>query len=213
MSNSLMDLHPWYALQVRGGKEQNVACLLSAKGFQTFLPTFVERRAWADRTKEATVPLFRGYVFSRFDYSHHRLPILTVPGVKKIVGFRGAADIVEEAEMSSIRCLVSAHAQLHPWPKPEAGHLVRVAKGLFRGVEGVIVRHKGGQRLVVCISILARSVMLELDENWISDLETVPGPLISLSVGALSTQIGKPRSHTATRVRAEQLRLLPSMTA
>jgi hypothetical protein len=45
-------------------------------------------RKRSDRTKKLDLPLFPGYVFCCFD-ANKRLPILTTPGVVKVVGPSG----------------------------------------------------------------------------------------------------------------------------
>src|SRR5436305_785209 len=75
----------WYAVYVRSKHEKTVADALSLKGYECMLPTYREQRKWSDRTKVLELPLFPGYVFSRFDVEL-RLPVLTVPGVISITG-------------------------------------------------------------------------------------------------------------------------------
>ena len=65
----------WYALKVRTRNEPLVKDVLQRKSYETFLPTYTEKRRYVDRVKKVDVPLYPGYVFCRFDATK-RLPIL-----------------------------------------------------------------------------------------------------------------------------------------
>lgn len=152
----------WFALQVRTRREQSTIGLLSSKGYQAFLPTYKLQRHWSGRTKDVVAPLFPGYVFCRFD-SSNRLPILVTPGVIAVVG-RGRVPVpVEESEISAIQTLVSSGLPAEPWPYLEVGQRVRIEDPALFGVEGILIRFKGVGRIVLSVSLLRRSVALEID--------------------------------------------------
>src|SRR4051794_9841746 len=56
----------WHALWTRSRHEPLVCSELTAKGIETFLPTYTRVSKWSDRTKRIAVPLFPGYCFARF---------------------------------------------------------------------------------------------------------------------------------------------------
>jgi transcription antitermination factor NusG len=70
----------WYALRVRSNFDKVVALTLRGKGYSEFLPVYRKLSRCTDRKKQIELPLFPGYVFSRFDINS-QLPILTIPGV------------------------------------------------------------------------------------------------------------------------------------
>ena len=156
----------WYALNVRERLEVGISRNLEAKGYESFLPSYMSRRMWSDRTKLLEVSLFPGYVFCRFDFSD-RLPVLSVPGVKSVVGIGKLATPVEERELEAVRAVVKSGLACGPWPFLSAGQLVRLERGPLRDVEGIILEVKGTYRLVVSISLLMRSVSVEVDRDWV----------------------------------------------
>jgi transcription antitermination factor NusG len=161
--------HKWFALQVRTRWESSTALLLDGKGFEAFLPTYKARRRWSGRLKEVTAPLFPGYVFCRFDV-HNRLPILVTPGVIAIVG-RGKVPLpVDESEISAIQAVVSPGLRPEPWPFLEVGQRVRIETEPLRGLEGILLSIKGGSRIVLSVSLLRRSVALEIDRSCVMPL-------------------------------------------
>jgi transcription antitermination factor NusG len=157
--------HPWYALKVRTRSEVFVGECLSHKSFQTFVPTFQEARTYSDRIKKVESALFPGYIFCRLDVEH-RLPILTTPGVEYIITQESIPQPIPEKEIEGIRRVVE-DGKAKPWPYLKTGDRVRVKAGSFAGVEGLLVSEKGTDRLVLSVSLLQRSVAVEMDRLWV----------------------------------------------
>jgi hypothetical protein len=57
-----------------------------------------------------------------------------------------------------------------PWPYLEVGHVVRIGEGPLRGLTGIVHKIKSGLKLVLSISLLQRSVAVEIDRAWISSM-------------------------------------------
>jgi transcription antitermination factor NusG len=159
----------WYALHVRTRFEKVVARNLQGKGYEEFLPLYRRVSRWSDRTKEIELPLFPGYVFSRFN-PHDRLPILTIPGVNAIVGVGKNFLPVQESELDAIRAVLKSGAYCEPWPFLEAGQPVRVEYGPLAGSEGLVMMVKNSYRLVISINMLQRSVAVEIDRDCLKPL-------------------------------------------
>jgi transcription antitermination factor NusG len=154
----------WYALQVRTRWESSTTTLLSGKGFQTFLPTYKTEKRWRGKPREVTAPLFPGYVFCRFD-ARNRLPVLVTPGVITVVARARIPIPVEDSEIEAIQKVVYAGFQVEPWPYLELGQLVRIEHGALGGMEGILIGFKGVHRIVLSVSLLRRSVALEIDRS------------------------------------------------
>lgn len=159
----------WYALRVKSQRENTVACHLHARGFESFLPLYKCRRHWSDRFKEIELPFFPGYVFCRFN-PLNRLSVLSIPGVIHVVGVGRTPVAVDETEMSALQAAFRSGLPSRPWPFLQVGHRVRIEYGPLRGVEGILLGFRGQQRLVLSISLLQRSVDVQIDEAWIQPL-------------------------------------------
>jgi transcription antitermination factor NusG len=160
----------WFALHVRPRFEKFSANHLSEKGYEVFLPTYVSKRKWSDRVKTISLPLFPSYIFCRFDIQS-RLPILIAPGVKSIVGVGKLPTPVDESEIAAVRHVMESTLPSQPWPYLSVGETVRVEKGPLKGVSGIVVRVKGVERLIVSVSLLMRSVCVEIDRSSVTPLE------------------------------------------
>lgn len=156
----------WFAVHVRARWEQSTAKILTGKGYETLLPMYQSERRWGGRLRTVYAPLFPSYVFCRFDMLK-RLPILVTPGVVAIVS-RGRVPVpVEQSEITAIQTLVSSGTQAEPWPYLEVGERVRIEDTALQGVEGILLHLKGSRRVVVSVSLLRRSVALEIDRAFV----------------------------------------------
>jgi transcription antitermination factor NusG len=175
----------WFAVQVRARWESRVANLIAGKQLETLLPTYTAERRWSDRSKVVEAPLFPGYLFCRFDI-HDRLPVLITPGVISVVG-RGKTPIaVEESEISAIQKVILSGIQTQPWPYLEIGERVRIQHDILGGMEGILTSFKGHQRVTISVTLLRRSVALEVDSAWVHPIGSSKmasrNPIAALSV-------------------------------
>src|SRR5215813_57925 len=167
-------MHPgesslWYALYVRARFEKVVARNLRGKGYEEFLPLYRRYSRWSDRIKAIDVPLFPGYVFCRFN-PHHRLPILTIPGVNAIVGFGKNFISLDEGELNAIGAVLTSGNYCEPSSFLQVGERVRVEYGRLAGTEGIVLMFKNTCRLVISINMLQRSVAVEIDRDCLKSV-------------------------------------------
>jgi transcription antitermination factor NusG len=165
---------PWFALQVRTRNEVGVAEQLGGQGYERFLPQYKVRKRWSDRIKEVDAPLFPGYLFCRFD-PHDRLPILKTPGVMQIVGFKNGPVAVDESEIQALQRIAAAGAPHQPWPFLTAGDRVRIESGPLLGLEGILTEVRRSHRLVLSVTLLQRSVAVEIDSALVTAI-ALPKP-------------------------------------
>jgi transcription antitermination factor NusG len=159
----------WWALYTRHQHEKTVAEMLSAKGFEVFLPLYESVRNWKDRKKLLSLPLFPCYVFVRGGIDR-KLQVVTTPGVHMVL-YRGEqVAAISEPEIQAIRTVVEGNFRVEPHPFLKCGDRVRVIRGALEGVEGILIRKKNLVRLVLSVDMLAQSVAVEVDA---SDIESV----------------------------------------
>lgn len=158
----------WYAIRVMSNRERTVASILAAKGFPVSLPICRSRRNRTGRLKESV--LFPGYLFCSFD-PKALLPIISVPGVVHIICRERMPVPVDPIEMEAIQQLAKAGLDSEPWPYIMIGERVRICEGPMAGVEGILAREGSRDRIVISISLLMRSVMVELDRTAVESIE------------------------------------------
>ena len=157
----------WFAVAVKPRFDKAVARTLESKGFETLLPLYKKQHRYAARSTVSELPLFPGYVFCRFN-ALTRLPILTTPGVTQILGTGSIPLALSEEEIVSLRVAIQADLPLQPFPFLQAGQRVRIEQGALTGVVGLVVRIKASLRLILSVTLLQRSVLVEIDRHQVS---------------------------------------------
>jgi len=161
----------WFALRVKSNRENVTVSSLRGKGYDVCLPTYQK----VVRPKPVESPIFPGYVFCCFDVSH-RLPILTVPGVVGIVGCGKVPEPVKDDEMDYLRTLAVSGVPRKPSAYIGEGDRIRVTGGPLNGVEGLLVREKDSDFLVISVTLLQRSLKVEMERQWITPVAPKPLP-------------------------------------
>ena len=179
---------PWFAILTRTGTgtEKNATLLLENAGYECYLPVIKYTRHWSDRTQEIELPLFPGYLFCRMN-PHNRLPVLMTPGVIQIVGVGKTPIPIAEEEIAAIQRVGKSGLPAMPWPYLKIGHVARIVDGPLRGLSGIVVKIKSGSKLVLSVSLLQRSVAVEVDRRWIGDAIAARPPVNG-------EQYGRPRA-------------------
>jgi transcription antitermination factor NusG len=161
----------WFALTVAPRKEKAAAETLRANGFEEFLPLYTAKRQWSDRVKKLEHPLFPGYVFCRF-IPQQRQAVLKTPCVVSIVSFGKLPEPIEDSEIAALQAVCRSGLPARPHPNPEVGSRVRLHEGPLRGLEGILVEDKQ-TRLILSLTLLQRSVSVEIERAWIEPPRTL----------------------------------------
>lgn len=157
----------WFALRIQSRLATIASSTLAGKGYEEFLPTYRTQRRWSDRVKQVDVPLFTGYLFCRFDPTDRQVPVLGTPGVISIVGAGKTPIAIPEAEIAAVRSIVRSGLAAQPWPYLRLGSPVYIERGPLAGLEGIVTSTDKICRLVVSVSLLQRSVAVEIDRDWV----------------------------------------------
>ena len=157
----------WYALAVKPRHEKSVHRILGIKEQDSFLPLYGKNHRYARREKVFHLPWFPGYVFCRFSLGACR-PVITTPGVIRVLGSGGDAIPIDDSEIASIKLAINARTPVEPWPFLQAGERVRITEGALAGVEGTLIQVKQEPRIVLSVALLQRSVLLEIDRTLIT---------------------------------------------
>jgi transcription antitermination factor NusG len=165
----------WYAFYVRPRHEKSVFSQLEARQQETFLPLYRTKNKWADRWKTVSLPLFPGYVFCRFDLAN-RFSLLSLPGVVDVVRLGSDPAPIDTDEIEAIQLIVNSGAYAEPYPHLAYGDRVQMRGGPFNGLAGTLMQVRNTLRLVVSLELLNRSVLVEIDRDWV-----VPFPLSKLA--------------------------------
>jgi transcription antitermination factor NusG len=156
----------WYAVRVKPRHEKRVAEHLVSRGYETILPLTRSTRVWGKRASTASIPVFDGYVFCQLDV-HRRLPVLTTPGVLYVLGTSDGPVPIKQSELRSLRIIVQSNLPLTPWETYTPGTDVLIVAGPLMGARGVVLDVANDRKLIVSVSLLQRSVAVQLHSDWL----------------------------------------------
>lgn len=162
------ELARWVAFYTLSRREKDLMRKLEAAAVPFYAPLIRRRlRSAGGRARESQVPLFGGYVFSRVDDDQRRAALATNT-IARWLPIVDDAGLVKD--LRAIKRLIDADQPLAPEARIEPGQQVRVCSGPLRGIEGMVVRRQGGQRLVVAVQFLNQGASVELEDV---DLEVI----------------------------------------
>src|SRR5262249_20200833 len=92
-----------------------------------------------------------------------------------------------ETEIYSLQTALKTRFPVEPFPFVQTGQRVRIDRGVLAGVEGIVMSFKQNLRLVLSITLLQRSVLLEIGRDQVS-LAGIPDLLQTNAAGSFPNQ-------------------------
>lgn len=178
----------WFAFRVRPRHEKSVALHLAEKQQHCFVPLLRKSRTWAKRHVQVDIPLISGYVFCKSE-RFGMLPILTTPGVIGVIRSSNTPISIPECEISSLERAIEARLPLEPCAYEEVGQSVEIRSGPLAGISGIVSDRRKGEHIILSVSLLRRSVMVQVEAQHLSTHEKAherPMALVGARFGGLS---------------------------
>ncbi|MBZ5601264.1 MAG: hypothetical protein LAO79_03060 [Acidobacteriia bacterium] len=151
---------------MRSRHEKSVKSQLDAKDKEAFLPLYSARHKWADRSQTVSLPLFPGYVFCRFTPAD-RSAVMTTSGIIDVVRIGTDPAPLPEHEIDAIRRVVNSPLLTEPYAGLARGQEVVVVGGPLAGIHATVTEVKKNLRLVLSVDLLQRSVLVEIERDWV----------------------------------------------
>ena len=156
---------PWEIAHLRSRQEKAVARLLLDSEMPFYLPQIERKSKKNGRTFVSHLPLFPGYIFLR----HVKGLRETLWRTSAVVTMMEVLDQEKlDTELAQIKRLQENGAVLTPREEFLPGDAVVIMEGVFAGYQGVIVEERGAMRLIVCVSILRKSIAVEFPREVIA---------------------------------------------
>jgi len=149
---------PWHVAHVRSRQEKVLARRLREHGVPFYLPQIERVIERSSRRFRSYVPLFAGYVFFR-GAAEARDAAVRSGVVARIVSVEDQELL--GAQLEQIRRLQLAGASFEVYEELSPSDIVTITEGPFRGYTGAVVRSGRGDRLVVALTLLRKSVAVE----------------------------------------------------
>jgi transcriptional antiterminator RfaH len=157
----------WYAVHVRPNYEMAVARRLKEIGVEEFLP--INKSAPVSRRNRfaSGPPLFPGYVFPHLDL-HSGPRLYNIPGIIRILGHGGQAIPIEDSEIAMVRSIADSPLAVESIPYFQSGEKIRLTAGPLCGVAGTFLSSSKGNKLVVSLPLLMRSLAVTVLSEWVT---------------------------------------------
>lgn len=149
---------PWRVTHVRSRQEKVLARRLCEHQIPFYLPQVERVAERSARRLRSYVPLFPGYVFIRGDDRAHDVALRSGVTVRII---EVDDQVLLSAQLAQIRSLQLAGASFEVYDELLPNDVVTITEGPFRGYTGAVVRSARGDRLIVSLSLLRKSLAVE----------------------------------------------------
>lgn len=156
----------WYALWTRSHCERLVYDQLYAKGLNPFLPAIYVWSRRAGVRRRIQTPMFPGYLFMQHAMDKESyIEVRKSRGLVCLLGERwDRLAVVPDREIRAIQAVCQSGLPVRPHTFLREGQRVRIVRGPFLDVEGILVRQQlNTGLLVLSVELLQRSVAVEVD--------------------------------------------------
>ena len=136
-----------------------------------FYGPMIKRRSQSPggRSRVSYVPLFPGYVFLHGS-EEHRYRSLTTNCVSRCLEVGNGLELARD--LRQIHQLITSDAPLTPEARLEPGMRIRVRSGSLAGLEGVVIKRRGAQRLLVIVHFLQQGASVQLEDYQVERIDS-----------------------------------------
>lgn len=158
----------WWVAHTKARNEKSLAWDLLKRDTSYFLPMVEKVRVLRGRRVKSVLVLFPGYLFF-CGTQEHRYKAMTTNRIATTIEVLDQQSLVKE--LSNIQTAMTGPKQLDPFPYLQVGRRCTVTAGALKGVEGLLVRRKNVDRLVLRVQVLGQAVSTEIDASLVEVLD------------------------------------------
>ncbi|MDA0989295.1 MAG: hypothetical protein O3A51_00910 [Verrucomicrobia bacterium] len=151
-------------LYLRPRCEKKLAEFCQIHHLPFYLPLREETKIYQRRKVTVEKPLFPSYFFCAFD-ADGRAKLLKTNNVLRILEPRSRRQLLHE--LAQIRRALRVDPTLSTCAALQAGRVVRILGGPFRGVEGIVRAIRGQTKVCLNVEMIGRAVAVEVDRQYL----------------------------------------------
>jgi len=157
----------WYCFHVRPRREKKVVEFGLQQGARVYLPLRKSVKKYNGWQRELMVPYFSGYVFGCVsEWECYKL--ICTGHIANVLKVYNQEELLRDLKEVEKALQVSRELQTFPYIKK--GRRVRIKRGAFRGIEGIVSERHGNFRVILTINFIRKGVSIEVDSE---DVEPV----------------------------------------
>ena len=170
-------MEKWIAVYTKSRHEKVVIQKLENKNIEAYCPIFKERRQWSDRKRWVEFPLFRSYVFAKIELKNS-LYILQAMGVHHIIKFQGNISIIPNEIIQNIKNMIGGGFRVEQVEYFVKGDEVIVADGPLKGMEGIVVKIKNENKLVLKVAAIQQAIAVQIHPGYLKPKKKHVNPIL-----------------------------------
>jgi transcription antitermination factor NusG len=149
----------------RSRREKKVAHYCNVVGIKYYLPLESKIKIYGRKKVQTALPLFPGYLFVLAD-EKERYELLLTHHIAKILKVSNQSELIEDLE--KIYVAESCEIKLVPCELNIEGRSARIEIGPMRGLEGIICRIKGRERIILNVNFINRAAAFDINRSDIT---------------------------------------------
>ena len=170
-------MEKWIAVYTKSRHEKVVIQELENKNIEAYCPIFKERRQWSDRKRWVEFPLFRSYVFAKIELKNS-IYILQAMGVHHIIKFQGNISIIPNEIIQNIKSMIDGDFTVEQVEYFVKGDEVIVVEGPLKGMEGIVVKIKNENKLVLKVAAIQQAIAVQIHPGYLKPKKKHVNPIL-----------------------------------
>lgn len=158
----------WFVCHTKPRCEKKFAHLMTAEGFEHYLPLVTSVRRYPSQVKKFTKPLFPGYVFARVSATR-RTRVFQQDLLARLIPVDDEAKFLVQLE--DVRAITASGLEVALHPILRKGTTVRIISGPLKGVHGMVDDPANPSGVVIAVDVLQQGVLIKIP---MSDLQILP---------------------------------------
>jgi len=152
-------------IHTKSRREKKVAQYCNNVEIKYYLPLETRIKIYGRKKVQTTLPLFPGYLFVLAD-EKERYELLLTHHISKILKVSNQLELLEDLE--KIYVAESCEIKLVPCELNIDGRRARIDIGPMRGLEGLISRIKGRDRIILNVNFINRAAAVDINRSDIT---------------------------------------------
>ena len=170
-------MEKWIAVYTKSRHEKVVIQELEKKNIEAYCPILKERRQWNDRKRWVEFPLFRSYVFVKIELKNS-LYILQTMGVHHIIKFQGKISTIPDGIIQNIKSMIDGGFTVEQVEYFVKGDEVKVVDGPLKGMEGIVVKIKNENKLVIKVAEIQQAIAVQIHPGYLKPKKKHVNPIL-----------------------------------
>ena len=165
ISAEYLENKTWMIIHTKSRREKKIAQYCNNVDFKYYLPLEKRIKFYGRKKVQTTLPLFPGYLFAMAD-EKERYELLLTHHIAKILKVSNQFELIEDLE--KIYAAESCEIKLVPCELNIEGRKARIEIGPMRGLEGLISRIKGRDRIILNVNFINRAAAVDINRTDIT---------------------------------------------